>query len=406
MTGHSTDTLPVTSMRIVVQKYGGSSLATVEKLKEVARKIVDTRRRGYGVVVVVSAMGNSTDDLLRLAREVSPNPPKRELDMLLSAGERISMSLMSTAIADLGEEAISFTGSQCGIVTTDSHSNARIIDVRPFRVQDELAAGRIVIVAGYQGTSYRREITTLGRGGSDTTAIALAAALGAEHCDIFSDVDGIYSADPRVVESAARLDEIGYEEMQELARLGARVMNAQAVEFARRRQISIWAKSTFGAGHGTQIRRVDGFPEDQLREIRAAGVRGVASTRDSLEVQLPPGADSMRFFAAAGDNAILGFHRGPSGLRAVVSGENMSDPDGFGESVGAEVDAVGTVSAVGQGVGGSAVAVERFARSLHDAGIEARCIFASGLSITASLRREDVDRAVNIVHDAFMGADH
>lgn len=391
-------------MRIVVQKYGGSSLATVEKLKKVAAKIVETRRKGFGVVVVVSAMGNSTDDLLRLAREVSPSPPKRELDMLLSAGERISMSLMSTAIADLGEQAISFTGSQCGIVTTDSHSNARIIDVRPFRVQDELAAGRIVIVAGYQGTSYRREITTLGRGGSDTTAVALAAALGAEHCDIFSDVDGIYSADPRIVDSARRLDEIGYGEMQELARLGARVMNAQAVEFARRRQISIWAKSTFGDGSGTQIRRVDGFPDRELLEVRAAGVRGVASTRDAIEIRVGAGAAADEFMARTDTNALLGFSSGAEGMNAVVSGENIADRDGFVASVDGDATLVGTVSAVGQGVGGSLESIRRFSTALEAAGVEKRQLFAAGLSITASIERHDVDRAVNAVHAAFLAS--
>ena len=392
-------------MRIVVQKYGGSSLATVEKLKQVAAKIVATRREGFGVVVVVSAMGNSTDDLLGLAREVSSNPPKRELDMLLSAGERISMSLMSTAIADLGEEAISFTGSQCGIVTTDSHANARIIDVRPFRVQDELEAGRVVIVAGYQGTSYRREITTLGRGGSDTTAVALAAALGAEHCDIYSDVDGIYSADPRVVPTAQRLDEIGYEEMQELARLGARVMNAQAVEFARRRQISIWARSTFGEGDGTRVKRMDGFPDRQLEEIHAAGVRGVSSTKDAIRIPVPPSVDLEAVLAAIGSNAVLGFSGTPTEATFVVSGENLADVAGFGaqlEALGASATPVATVSAVGLGVGESILAIGRFRAALERAGIATDALSASGLSITALVDVHAADEAVRAVHAEFL----
>src|SRR5688500_18216690 len=186
-------------MAVIVQKYGGSSVADVRRLKSVAERVVRTRRQGHDVVVVVSAMGDTTDDLLAMAKQVSTNPERRELDMLLSAGERISMALLSIAIRELGGDAISFTGSQSGIVTNDRHIDARIIEVRPFRVQDELARGRIVVIAGYQGVSYRRDVTTLGRGGSDTTAVAMAAALGADWCEICSDVDGVYSADPRVV---------------------------------------------------------------------------------------------------------------------------------------------------------------------------------------------------------------
>jgi aspartate kinase len=229
---------------IVVQKYGGSSVADVTKLRQVAARVMDTRRAGHDVVVVVSAMGDTTDDLLALAKQVSPNPDRRELDMLLTAGERISMALLSIAIRELGGDAISFTGSQSGIITNDRHIDARIIEVRPFRVQDELSRGRIVVIAGYQGVSYRREVTTLGRGGSDTTAVALAAALGAEYCEICSDVDGVYTADPRVVATARRIGNLSYEETQELAESGAKVLNAQAVEFAKERAIAIYARAT------------------------------------------------------------------------------------------------------------------------------------------------------------------
>ncbi|MFT6400470.1 MAG: aspartate kinase [Bradymonadia bacterium] len=393
-------------MRIVVQKYGGSSLSTVDKLKEVAAKIVATRREGYGVVVVVSAMGNSTDDLLALARQVSPSPPKRELDMLLSAGERISMSLMSAAIADLGEEAISFTGSQCGIVTTDSHSNARIIDVRPFRVQDELARGRIVIVAGYQGTSYRREITTLGRGGSDTTAVALAAALGAEHCSIYSDVAGIYSADPRKVPSAQRLDEISYEEMQEFARLGARVMNAQAVEFARRRQISIWAKSTFGGTEGTQIHRVDGFPDVQLKEVRAAGVRGVACTSDTLQASVANVDDATALLEKIEAHELLAFRVDSAGAHALMSGENVADSGEFCRQLtdaGVVVTPVSTVSVVGLGVGTSADAITRVRGALAKAEVASLGMNAGGASIINVIPPGMEERAMNALHIEFLG---
>ena len=228
-------------MPVVVQKYGGSSVADVTRIQQVAQRIMRTKAAGYDVAVVVSAMGDTTDELLALARKVSANPDRRELDMLLSAGERISMALLTMAIRELGGDAISFTGSQSGIITNDRHVDARIVEVRPFRVQDELARGRVVVIAGYQGVSYRREVTTLGRGGSDTTAVAMAAALGAEWCEICSDVDGVYTADPRVVPGAERVDTLTYEETQELAESGAKVLNAQAVEFAKEKGIAIYA---------------------------------------------------------------------------------------------------------------------------------------------------------------------
>src|SRR3954468_9753441 len=235
---------------IIVQKYGGSSVADVEKLGRVADRVVAARRAGADVVVVVSAMGKATDGLLGLARQAAVwgdaagDPPRRELDMLLSTGERVSMSLLSIAIQARGFEAISFTGSQSGILTNDRHFDARIIEVRPHRIEDELARGKIVIVAGYQGMSYKREITTLGRGGSDTTAVALAAALGAERCEIYSDVDGVYSADPRVVPEPRHLPELDLAVLAEMAEAGAKVVNAQAVEWARRNKVAIVARKT------------------------------------------------------------------------------------------------------------------------------------------------------------------
>ena len=238
-----------------------------------------TRQLGHDVVVVVSAMGDTTDDLLTLAKKVSANPDRRELDMLLSAGERISMALLSMAIRERGGDAISFTGSQSGIITNDRHVDARIIEVRPFRVQDELARGKVVVIAGYQGVSYKKEITTLGRGGSDTTAVAMAAALDAEYCEICSDVDGVYSADPRVVPDARRIGTLSYEETQEMAEAGAKVLNAQAVEFAKEKGIAIYARATEGplpgpdpSSDGTVVRR---------SPPRMPGtVVGVASERD------------------------------------------------------------------------------------------------------------------------------
>src|ERR1700737_1500309 len=271
-------------MSIVVQKYGGSSVADVKRLRLVAERIMRTKRQGHDVVVVVSAMGDTTDDLLGLAKQISANPDRRELDMLLSAGERISMALLSIAIRELGGDAISFTGSQSGIITNDRHVDARIIEVRPFRVRDALARGKIVVVAGYQGGSYRKEITTLGRGGSDTTAVAMAAALGADWCEICSDVDGIYTTDPRVVPQAKRTPILSYEETQELAEAGAKVLNAQAVEFAKERGIAIYARSTTGPLPGKD-------PSEEGTVVRKSPPRlpgsvvGVASEEQVVMIQ-------------------------------------------------------------------------------------------------------------------------
>src|SRR6201997_4202904 len=283
-------------MSIVVQKYGGSSVADVGKLRLVADRIMRTKKEGHDVVVVVSAMGDTTDDLLALAKQISPNPDRRELDMLLSAGERISMALLSMAIRELGGDAISFTGSQSGIITNDRHIDARIIEVRPFRVQDELARGRIVVVAGYQGVSYRKEITTLGRGGSDTTAVAMAAALGADWCEICSDVDGVYTADPRVVSASTRIGVLSYEETQELAEAGAKVLNAQAVEFAKDTGIAIYARATASPLPGPDP--AADAPVVRKHPPRMPGVVvGVASEKDVL-VLTAPGPTGPGLFCA------------------------------------------------------------------------------------------------------------
>lgn len=240
---------------ILVQKYGGSSVADPSRLKHVARRVVAAKERGFRVVVVVSAMGDSTDNLMELSRQMTEHPPRRELDMLLSAGERISMSLLSMAIDALGHQAISFTGSQSGILTNDRHFDARIIEVRPVRIQDELERDKIVIVAGFQGMSYKREITTLGRGGSDTTAVALAAALDAEACEIYSDVDGVYNADPRIVDAATLQETLSYDEMEQMARCGARVLHAEAIALARKNGIALYARGTTSQSKGSLIRK-------------------------------------------------------------------------------------------------------------------------------------------------------
>ncbi len=272
-------------MSIIVQKYGGSSVADIHKLHAVAEKVVAAKAEGFDVVVVVSAMGKTTENLLSLAREAAGDaePPRRELDMLVSTGERVSMALLSIAVEARGHEAISFTGSQSGIITNDRHFDARILEVRAHRIEDELARGRIVIVAGYQGMSYKREITTLGRGGSDTTAVALAAALSAERCEIYSDVDGVYSADPRSVPDAQHLPHIDYSMMQEMAESGAKVLNAQAVEWAKRQGVVLHARRTADAydRSGTARETIVGDRE------AAANVRAVVTQRGLALVRAP-----------------------------------------------------------------------------------------------------------------------
>jgi aspartate kinase len=275
------------SMAIVVQKYGGSSVADPDKIRQVARHVAATHAAGLEVVVVVSAMGKTTENLLALARSLSAEPPRRELDMLVSTGERVTMSLLSMALSECGYDAVSFTGSQSGIITDDRHFDAQIIEVRPHRIQEELERGRIVIVAGYQGMSLRREITTLGRGGSDTTAVALTAALGAEHCEIYSDVDGIYSADPRSLESAQHLPSIDYETMQEMAESGAKVLNARAVDWAKRHQVVIHARKTadfaeHGAGRETCVQASSGGHTAIVIDSKLLWVKAPSGARSQL----------------------------------------------------------------------------------------------------------------------------
>jgi len=241
-------------MKVIVQKYGGSSVADPEKLKKIAEMVAAVKSEGYGIAVVVSAMGKTTNSLIELSNSVSKDPVRREMDMLLSAGERITMSLLCMALNDLGVEAISLTGSQAGIITNDRHNDARVIEVRPIRVQDEMDKGKVVVVGGFQGVSYKRDVTTLGRGGSDTSAVALAAALNAARCEIYSDVDGVYTADPTLVKEAKHLPEISYQQMQEMSTAGAKVMNSQAIQFAKESGIIIYARSTFKPGSETIIK--------------------------------------------------------------------------------------------------------------------------------------------------------
>jgi aspartate kinase len=396
-------------MSIVVQKYGGSSVADPNKLKKVAERVMQTRISGHDVVVVVSAMGDTTDELLALAKTISPNPDRRELDMLLSAGERISMALLSMAIRELGGDAISFTGSQSGIITNDRHVDARIIEVRPFRVQDELARGKIVVVAGYQGVSYRKEITTLGRGGSDTTAVAMAAALGAEWCEICSDVDGIYTADPRVVRHASRIPVISYEETQELAESGAKVLNAQAVEFAKERGIAIYARSTSGplpgkdpSEDGTVVRkfgpRLPGSvvaiaSEKEMVMIQSRDVEGVLTVTDDFGV---PGKQLH----------VTTVGTGQDGISMVVSKENLHQVPNLRaalEDIPAHWDdSLGAVSIIGTGITASHRRVVQGSHALRTLHVGSCGIATSSFRITWLVEREKVDKVVECFHRLFI----
>ena len=395
-------------MSIVVQKYGGSSVADVQKLRQVAERVMRTRNQGHPVVVVVSAMGDTTDDLLALAKQVSANPERRELDMLLSAGERISMALLSMAIRELGGDAISLTGSQSGIITNDRHVDARIIEVRPFRVQDALAQGKIVVVAGFQGVSYKKEVTTLGRGGSDTTAVAMAAALDAEYCEICSDVDGMYSADPRVVPSAQRIATLSYEETQEMAEAGARVLNAQAIEFAKEKGIAIYARATGGplpgpdpSSDGTVVRK---------RPPRMPGtVVGVASERDVvlLESEAAP-ADLL---ALLDERGVAGkqLHIMAGRTSLIISRENLHDEARLREVLNSRlpgrarlVDGLASVSVIGVGINATYSNVRIGSEALSQAAIHPSGVATSSFRITWMVPRDRSEEAVRTLHGQFI----
>jgi len=380
---------------IAVQKFGGSSVADAGKLKGVAARVKARRDQGWQLVVVVSAMGDTTDELLGLARQLSEDPPRRELDMLLTCGERISMALLSMALHELGVAAISFTGSQSGIITDGAHAQARILEVRPARIEEALAQGKVVIVAGYQGVSLAREVTTLGRGGSDTTAVALAAALGAD-CEIYSDVDGVYSADPRVVPGARLLPALGFEEMQALASAGAKVLNAQAVEFAREKGIVIHARSTLGGGPGTRIGP----------QVRAGGVKGVTCDTELWVLASPgPPAPLLRWL----DGEAL---KGRS-LAADAGGRTLVvlpllDVHGL-QALRARLppsvevlDEVATVSCVGAGLDADWAVPRRVLEVAAAAGVEVLAVSASALQVTLLVPKAAAHELTRGLHRALL----
>ncbi|MDR0965210.1 MAG: aspartate kinase [Myxococcales bacterium] len=394
-------------MPILVQKYGGSSVADIDKIKAIALKLKSRREQGYDLVVIVSAMAGTTDALLRLAHEVTAAPKKRELDMLLTTGERTTMALLSMALNDLGIPAISFTGSQSGIITNDSHINARIIEVRPYRVRDELERGKVVIIAGFQGVSYKREVTTLGRGGSDTTAVAMAAALGAECCEIYSDVDGVFSGDPRIVEQARKLREIDYEEMQELAECGAKVLNAQAVEFARKANIPIDALSTFTSGSGTRV--------TQLGLEGARHIAGVTGQKNLVRLALTPASPEaiqvLLSLLAERDVEPLDPTSNGGRFSLLVSLDNVHAFGALEESLRSRLGDIlrvetglGRLSIVGQGLGADSSCLSRVLAILAVERIEIDALHVEKHRISAVIAMEALGQAIRAVHHGIVEA--
>jgi aspartate kinase len=401
-------------MGLVVQKYGGSSVSDAERIKRVAERIVATKKAGHDVCVVVSAMGDTTDELLDLAQQVSPLPPGREMDMLLTAGERISMALLAMAIQNLGASAHSFTGSQAGVITDSSHGKARIIDVTPGRITSALDEGHIAIVAGFQGVSQdSKDITTLGRGGSDTTAVALAAALDAEVCEIYSDVDGVYSADPRIVPTARHLPTVSYEEMLELAASGAKILHLRCVEYARRYHVPLVVRSSFSSKPGTLI-----TGDTSMEQAIISGVAHDLSEARMTVVGVPdkPGEAAAIFRAVADaevnidmivqnvsggtDRTDISFTLPKSDLSlAMASLNKLKSSIGFEALLSDEH--IGKVSLVGAGMKSHPGVTATFFEALSTAGINAEAISTSEIRISVVCRDTDVPAAVRAVHEAF-----
>ena len=406
-------------MGLIVQKYGGSSVADAEGMKRVAARIVASKRDGNKVVVVVSAMGDTTDELIDLANQITPIPTGRELDMLLTAGERISMALLAMAISNLGHEARSFTGSQAGVITDSAHGRARIIDVTPGRIQEALEEGAIAIVAGFQGISQdTKDVTTLGRGGSDTTAVALAAALEADVCEIYTDVDGVFSADPRVVPAARKLKTVTYDEMLELAASGAKVLHLRCVEYARRYDLPIHVRSSFTTNEGTWV--VKDHPEGGNME--QAIISGIAHDKSEAKITIVGVPDrtgvAARIFQAIADADInidmivQNVSAAATGLTDIsftlpkAEGANASKIlKGIQGEVGfASIqydDQIGKLSLVGAGMRSHPGVTATFFAAMSEAGVNIEMISTSEIRISIVCRESDLDRAVKAAHTAF-----
>jgi len=406
---------------IVVQKYGGSSVADADGVKRVAQRIIASKKAGNDVVVVVSAMGDTTDELIDLAQQVSPLPAPRELDMLLTAGERISMALLAMAVANLGFEARSFTGSQAGVITDGTHGKAKIIDVTPGRIQAAIDEGAIAIVAGFQGVSQdTKDITTLGRGGSDTTAVALAAALHADVCEIYSDVDGVFTADPRIVPTAQKRDWVSYEEMLEMAACGAKILHLRCVEYARRYGMPIHVRSSFSTLNGTWISETN--PNDGEESMEQAIIAGVAHDRSEAKVTVVGVPDKVgeaaRIFEALADTGVnldmivqnisaaatnrtdISFTLPrDDGQRAMAALTKLKDAVGFDSLI--FDDQIGKVSLIGAGMRSHPGVTAKFFSALASAGVNIEMISTSEIRISVVVDESQVDAAVQATHTAF-----
>jgi aspartate kinase len=388
------------SQSTLVMKFGGTSVADPERLRAVAKRIVAAREQGERVVAVLSAMGDSTDDLVALAYEMSPRPKPRELDMLISVGERISCALAAMAIHDLGHEAISLTGSQAGIVTDTTHGKAKIVDVRARRIHEALDEGSVVLVAGFQGVSTDLDITTLGRGGSDTTAVALAVALGAEVCEIYTDVDGVFTADPRIVSEAQKLHAVSYEEMLEMAASGAKVLQLRSVEFARNHGVTLHVRSSFSPAAGTWV-----IEEDE-RMLEKAMISGVTHTLEETLYWVDNVA-AARLFAALATSGVNVDTIVQTSEDEIVFSAPAEDSGHVAEALGElgvtwrSRDDLGKVSLIGAGMKSHpGVAAKMFA-VLDEESIEARIVTTSPIKVACHVPREDVERAVRALHHAF-----
>ena len=412
-------------MALIVQKFGGSSVADAESVKRVAKRIVETKRAGNQVVVVVSAMGDTTDELLDLAEQVSPSPPSRELDMLLTAGERISMAVLAMAIADLGEDGRSYTGSQAGLITDSAHGAARIIDVTPGRIQEALAEGAIPIVAGFQGVAQdTKDVTTLGRGGSDTTAVALAAALKASVCEIFTDVDGVFSADPRVVPAARQVPFITYEEMLELAAVGAKVLHLRCVEYARRFDLPIHVRSSFSHREGTLVMSPAAIAAAiaEGKAMEQPIISGVAADVNDAKITVvgvpdKPGQAAAIFGALA--DAGVNIDMIVQNVSAASTGRTdvtFTTPSGSAKKALAAIDSksadiafedliideeIAKVSLVGAGMRSHPGVSATFFAALAEHGINVEMISTSEIRISVVTRVGDAKKAVQALHTAF-----
>ena len=399
-------------MSLIVQKYGGSSVSNIERIKRVAARIAKTAEQGNQVVVAVSAMGDTTDELVRLARAIHPDPPHREFDMLLSTGEQVSISLLAMAIQAQGHDVISLTGAQCGIQTTQIHKKARIESIQTERLNQELGNKKIVIVAGFQGINADNDITTLGRGGSDTTAVALAAALAADKCEIYTDVDGIYTADPRKVETARKLDAISYDEVLEMASLGAQVLHPRSIELARKYQVPLVVRSSFSDNPGTEIIEVN-----QLEKVSVRGISIDDNIAKITIVEVPdkPGVAFALFSRLAQehvrvDTIIQSAHRDTvNDISFTVNDEDKEQALSITTAYAAEIGAnrvlhdpdVSKLSVVGTGIAGNTDVAAKLFGSLSDLGINIQMISTSEIKISCIISNVEGLRALQYLHDVF-----